>query len=374
MVVGRPEKDLSLRVLHAPVNVGNQPWTLSRQERALGVRSDVVVNYSTWLQYPADRVIGEVGNKSLSNRLSRTWTGLSAPFQYDVMHYYFGRSLLYWDDYGVDGGMPFMDLHLAKKLGKKIFFTLQGCDARLARESNQRNEYTPCQNGRCSAYQTCLNTLDNKRKYLIEKVLPLCDHVFFLNPELGHYVPNGAFLPYANVDVEKIEYAPTQHRKTPVILHAPSDPLVKGTAEITEAIRSLQSKFSFDFKLVQGIPHSEAMQLYQEADLVIDQTLAGWYGGFAVELMAMGKPVMCYIRESDLKFVPKEMVADMPILNISLENLKENIESFLVQREKWQMWGEASRKYALKWHNPRLIATSMVSLYRNPKQKFSLDL
>ena len=32
-------------------------------------------------------------------------------------------------------------------------------------------------------------------------VLPLVDRVFYLNPELGRYVPNGEFLPYASVDV-----------------------------------------------------------------------------------------------------------------------------------------------------------------------------
>ena len=46
-----------MRVLHGPVNVGNQPWVLSRAERALGINSDVVVSYGTWLEYPADRVL-----------------------------------------------------------------------------------------------------------------------------------------------------------------------------------------------------------------------------------------------------------------------------------------------------------------------------
>ena len=61
-------------------------------------------------------------------------------------------------------------------------------------------------------------------------------------------------------------------------------------------------------------PHAEAMKLYAQADLVIDQLLAGWYGGFAVETMAMGKPVVCYIRAEDLQFVPPAMVAELPLI------------------------------------------------------------
>ena len=52
-----------LRVLHGPVNVGNQPWHLSRAERALQNESDLVVNYGTWLQYPADRTLAPYGAK-----------------------------------------------------------------------------------------------------------------------------------------------------------------------------------------------------------------------------------------------------------------------------------------------------------------------
>ena len=43
---------------------------------------------------------------------------------------------------------------------------------------------------------------------------------------------------------------------------------------------------------------------YRDADIVVDQLLAGWYGGFAVEAMALGKPVIAYLRESDLHHVP----------------------------------------------------------------------
>src|SRR6476620_1049633 len=88
----------SVRVLHGPVNVGNQPYVLSRHERELGADSSLVVNYSTWLAYPADRVLGDYGSSSARARLRRLAFGLSAPFRFDVLHFYFGRSFLTWDD------------------------------------------------------------------------------------------------------------------------------------------------------------------------------------------------------------------------------------------------------------------------------------
>ena len=59
-----------MRVLHGPVNVGNQPWVLSRYERLLGAQSDVVVNYSTWLGYQVDRCLSEYAEISAGGKKS----------------------------------------------------------------------------------------------------------------------------------------------------------------------------------------------------------------------------------------------------------------------------------------------------------------
>lgn len=362
-----------MRVLHAPVNVGNQPWTLSRAERALGVKSDLVVNYNTWLGYPADRVLSEYRSNTRRDRLRRGIAGFTSPLRYNVLHYYFGRSLLLWDDYGDGEGWPFLDLRWAKRLGRKVFFTLQGCDARLAGASNARNPVTMCKPEGCSAYAVCRADLDRRRQSLIDDILPLADRVFYLNPELGHYVPMGQFLPYANVDVEAIRPEPTGERARPLILHAPSDPTVKGTALIEAALAELTGEFDFEYSAVRNRPHHEAMQLYRAADLVIDQVLAGWYGGFAVELMAMGKPVACYLREADLQFVPAAMRPQLPVLPLDPRTLAADLAGLLRRRAEWREWGRRGREFVLAWHNPRRIAAAMVAAYRDPQSRFTLN-
>src|ERR1700742_1563211 len=149
-----------MRVLHGPANVGNQPWELSRAERELGLKSDLVVNYGTWLHYPSDRILSKPGDKSFFSRIHRSLFGLSAPLRYDVLHYYFGRTFMLWDDLGAKLGerddIVLADLHLARRLGRRIFMTLQGCDIRLAAESNRINAITPCAEGKCPAFSTCV--------------------------------------------------------------------------------------------------------------------------------------------------------------------------------------------------------------------------
>ena len=43
-----------LRILHAPTNVGGNPWGRSRAEPQLGHHSDVVVFDNNWLTYPCE--------------------------------------------------------------------------------------------------------------------------------------------------------------------------------------------------------------------------------------------------------------------------------------------------------------------------------
>jgi len=284
-----------------------------------------------------------------------------------VLHYYFGRTLLQWDDF------PFLDLKLAKRLGRRVFFTLQGCDVRIAGESNRRNEVTMCRPDGCSKYRTCLAHVDVERRYLIDRILPLADRVFYLNPELGHYVPRGEFMPYASVAVETIVPEASPPRARPRILHAPSNDTIKGSPLIEAALAEVAKRHDFEYVAVRNVPHDEAMRLYRDSDLVIDQVLAGWYGGFAVELMSMGKPVACYIRDEDLRFLPVGMRAALPVLRVDPRTLVEDLDSILTRHDEWSKIGEASRRYVLAWHNPRTIAAALIRTYHDPTAPLALD-
>lgn len=364
-------------MLHGPVNVGNQPWALSRAERRLGLKSDLVVNYGTWLNYPADLVLGEYGNTTNMARARRVAFGMTAPLRYDVLHYYFGRTFLLPDghQFGDDprrDRLVIADLELAKRLGRKVFMTLQGCDVRLAAVSNRRNDWTMCAPGRCSVYSQCLETLDRQRQGVIDRILPLCDRVFVLNPELNHMVPNAVFMPYANVPIEAFTPVLPTPSGRPRIVHAPSNGPIKGTPMILGALEALRSDFDFELILVEGKPHAEALEIYRSADLAIDQILAGWYGGFAVEMMALGKPVACHIRDADLGVVPERMRRSMPILQISPASLVEDLAAILRRRAEWPSMGEAARRYVERWHSPDIIAKAMVAAYRDDDSRFDL--
>src|SRR5437868_11342125 len=83
-----------MRVLHGPVNVGNQPWVLSRAERRLGVSSELTTRSQTWLKYQADRVLAAEGAGSAETAVRSIAYGLGGQWRYDVLHFYFGQTFL----------------------------------------------------------------------------------------------------------------------------------------------------------------------------------------------------------------------------------------------------------------------------------------
>ena len=106
------------------------------------------------------------------------------------------------------------------------------------------------------------------------------------------WVPEAEMIP-PGIDVSAIEPAPPTDRARPVILHAPSSRRRKGTEHVIAACEGLDA----DLVLVEGLHHDEAFERYREADIVVDQLNAGWYGLFAIECMALGKPVVTFLHD-----------------------------------------------------------------------------
>ena len=116
------------------------------------------------------------------------------------------------------------------------------------------------------------------------------------------WVPDAEMIP-PGVDVHAIEPSPPSDRARPTIVHAPSSRRRKGTDHVVAACEGLDA----DLVLVEGLPHDEAFERYREADIVVDQLNAGWYGVFAIECMALGKPVVTFLHDEAVARTEREL-------------------------------------------------------------------
>jgi hypothetical protein len=310
--------------------------------------------------YDVDEVLAPSGTSRVRRELRRWGLVRRALRDFDVVHFNFGSPLTplryprgvtrhgglgatLWDAYA--GTVELRDLALLKRRGKAVFVTYQGDDARQ-RGANLE--------------------LDARRRTWIETFDAHADGIWALNPDLLGVLPARAeFFPYGSVDLE--DWTPVEPRTDgpPVIAHAPSDRAAKGTSQILAALDALRADgVEFELALVEGMTRAAARATYERADLLVDQVLDGWYGGVAVELMALGKPVAAYLRAEDLERLPAAMRDDLPVIALEPDGLAASLRPWLTSRRlELPEVGRRSRAYVERWHDPLELARRTRSAY-----------
>ncbi len=368
-----------LRVLHCPDMVGGQMQHLARVERTLGLESWSVVWQANQFRYLCDEVICPPGSGRFLKERRRLLMLMRALTRYDVIHFNFGRSLMP-DGFSASveshGGWrermsqriarwwELADLPMLKCAGKTIVVTFQGDDARQGDRLQEYGE-VDLQAELESGYYTPAS--DVHKRWRIEKFARYADRIYAMNPDLFRVLPEKTqFLPYCHVDLENWQPRSVPHRERPLVLHAPTHRGIKGTRHVLAAVEQLRREgVPFDFRLVEGLSHAEAMQQFREADLVVDQLILGWYGGLAVECMALGVPVVAHIRQSDLRFLPPGMNNDIPILLADTRSIASVLREWLtVRRSELPRIGRQSRSFVERWHDPVEIGRTIAADYR----------
>ncbi len=81
-------------------------------------------------------------------------------------------------------------------------------------------------------------------------------------------------------------------------------------------------------------------------------------------VMALGKPIICYIRECDLSFVPEGMRSNLPTINATPQTVYEVLKECLTEgKHELPEIGRRSRAYVERWHDPIRIAAKLKSEY-----------
>jgi glycosyltransferase involved in cell wall biosynthesis len=148
----------------------------------------------------------------------------------------------------------------------------------------------------------------------------------------AHVVPPG-------LDLRDYSPPPVEDRTRPVVLHAPSSRKRKGTAHVIAACEGLD----VELDIVEGLQHDEARRHYERADIVVDQLNAGWYGIFALEAMALGKPVLSYLRDEAVQETERELGVKVPIVPVTKETLRDRIGEHAASAEERGRVGASSR-------------------------------
>ena len=369
------------KIIHLPTTVGGNPQGISAAMKSLDFDS---VSWSTtqnYLKYKADYIISE--NDNVFIKELKKLFALRYIVKFDVVFFNFAQMLFkphldfeyrkfsvkYWPFIYLyciyNRTMAQIEIFLLKMFQKKLIMQFQGDDIRQGDVCLKKFDISPAQSVEAGYYGFRTDRMKRKIISFYEKH---CDLIYYLNPDLKNVLGSKAkFLPYCHIDLNDWTPCTIKENKTLKIGHAPSNRGFKGTSDILKVIKKLEDKgYEFEFVLIENVSHNEAKEIYKTLDIMIDQLYAGWYGGLAVELMALAVPVLCYIRESDLKHIPENMAEDLPIINVNPETILEILkELILLERADLKEIGKNSRSFVQKYHDPIVVVKSVIDDFEN---------
>ena len=305
-----------MRVTHCPINTAGIPWTNVEALRTRGIDAQLVVFNRYTLHPEADVDLRRKGG--LLRQQAVQWRAFArlAP-QTDVFHFYFGLTL-------VPKSVQFPLLRL---LGKPSVMHFLGSDIR----GRSRDELAWA--ARAGA-----------------RVVGSYDAI--------RWVPDAQVIP-PGIDVRAIEPAPPEERERALVLHAPSSRTRKGTEHVVAACNELGA----ELEIVEGLDHREAFERYRNADVIVDQLNAGWYGVFAIEAMALGKPVVTFLHDEAVRRTEEAFGVEVPIVNATKETLVASLRPLVESAEERRRVGRASRAYAEEVHGLEQMTDRLLALY-----------
>jgi glycosyltransferase involved in cell wall biosynthesis len=303
-------------VTHAPVNVAGIPWENVQALRRKGVDARLVVFERGRLHPEADWSLDRRG--ALPRRLAQQFAAFArlAPTT-DVFHFYFGLTLI----------PKSVQFPLLRLLRKKSVFHYLGSDIRGK---------TPAE----LAYG----------KRAGAEIVGSHDAIRWV-PE-AHVIPPG-------LDLRPFTPVPPSDAARPLVVHAPSNREKKGTRFVIEACEQLP----VELDIVEGVPHDVARERYARADIVVDQLNAGWHGVFALESMALGKPVVAHLKPDVVERSATGYGVRVPIVPATAETLVEALRPLVEEPALRREIGAQSRAYVEQVHDIDHVADRLIDLY-----------
>ena len=320
-----------MRALHSPVNVAGGPGAISVGLRELGVESTLLVfnerpferGFDVNLELRDTSRLGSVPFNLPKQLRALRW----AVRNFDVFHFHAGLTL----------APQRITLPLLKQKRKGIVFQSWGSD--LRRRNASEVSYLH------SAGAVIVGS------YLTRRLAPR-----------GPW-PEYDVVPPAIV-LDDWQPSPTEPGEVLRVAHAPSKRAVKGTQAVLDAVESLRKRGApIELDLIEGVPNREARQRYAAADVVVDQLRVGWYGMFAIESMALAKPVVVHLDEQGAAETEEAFGLELPLVGADEQSVEDVLAGLIEIRPELPELGRHSHNYVERIHAHTAVARRVLEIY-----------
>lgn len=336
----------------------------ARAERLLGCDASSIVTHTYHLTRAFDRDLSGWRKTPLIGWLVPYGLFVWACVAADRLHFFCDRGIL-----PPTRRLVFrpLELRIYRLLGIQVFLWTYGADVRARGATQQMGEPNCCTDCDQVGIACICDDLLQRSQH---RTLAKWSTAVFSMGDMTAYTPgsrNDLF--YWPIDLEAdggARYAPAYPegdvRRPLRIVHAPNHRVFKGTRYLEAAVAALRDEGeAIELVLVEGMSNDEALRVYRSADVVFDQCLVGFHGYFALEAMALGKPVMCFIRQRSYLLAPDEC----PIMNVHVKTLTEDIRRVIRARSDLPVIGRRGRAYVEQHFSAEAFARRLEGAYRS---------
>lgn len=234
--------------------------------------------------------------------------------------------------------------------GLQVALVSHGTDLRLPSRHARLDQWSPFGDGD-SEWIRGLETRAVRNRELFEKLdLP----AFVATPELLGDWPAAQWLPNV-VDPRRWQNdRPALSGKRPLVLHAPTNPVLKGTALIEPAVERLAAEGIIDYQRVARVAAAEMPVRFAEADVVLDQFALGIYSTTSIEAMAAGRLVVAHLHDQVRDHVVGVTGMEPPIVEATPDTVGEILRDVAERPDHYRALAERGPAYVRAAHDGAL--------------------
>ena len=242
--------------------------------------------------------------------------------------------------------------------GISVAMLCHGSDIRLPSRHAAMNPWSPFAPGIYQHTDQLERSATRNAELLRRLALP----VFVSTPALLVDVPSAEWLPVVvDVDAWAAARPPLDSRELPVVAHAPSRGILKGSELVDPVLRQLEGEGLLRYRRIIGVPAREMPEIYTSSDIILDSFRTGNYGVAACEAMAAGRVVVAHVTEQVRAHVKQATGLELPIVQADANNLESVLRSILVRPRSYQAQAAAGIEFVRAVHDGRRSARVLAS-------------
>lgn len=354
-------------------------WYLSRELRKLGWRADVL---HTDLDSPSQMFYHGRDYKAHGSSMLGVIKDLKfyvlALFRYEIFHFANAEGLRFPPFDRIRGFYRifgrYAEVRLLKVIGKKIFYSNNGCRDGVTQSSFNKWRPTPvcdicpwqsredvCSDKKNSEWGELRNRYadfigilgSNRADYNLAAHVHEAPWIYCLDKEVwnpANLIPTNYLLPLNKATVKIFHSVGNYDSRA----HGINRKTIKSTEIWIEIIERLKSE-GLDIEMIffKDIPNKQIRYYQMQADIFVDMLTFGFYGANVREAMMLGKPAICFLRPEWLDDMKKEYPAyvdELPVISATPHTAYDTLKELVVDAQRRKEIGLRMRKFGLKWH------------------------